>query len=159
MDMLVRLYDLPPVAPVLEKLAGEGIRIMRAFAPNREHIIAWVRKHSSEYAAGEAGVAMSSPRPTLFIASRGNDILGYACYNATAPDFFGPTKVLEEEQGKGIGKALLLACMHALREEGYGYAIIGSVGPVEFYEKCVGAVRIENSTPGLYGDLLRIKSE
>ena len=47
--------------------------------------------------------------------------------------------------------------MHALREEGYGYAIIGSVGPTAFYEKCVGAISIPDSTPGLYSDMLRIK--
>ena len=36
--------------------------------------------------------------------------------------------MLDSEQGKGIGKALLLRCLHALRAEGYAYAIIGGVG-------------------------------
>ena len=72
----------------------------------------------------------------------------------TAPDFFGPTRVLDSEQGKGLGKALLLRCLYALREEGYAYAIIGGVGPVAFYEKCVGAHVIPDSTPGVYKDFL-----
>ncbi|WP_230977608.1 hypothetical protein [Treponema vincentii] len=42
---------------------------------------------------------------------------------------------MEDEQGKGIGKALLLASLHALRNEGYAYAIIGGVGPEVFYQK------------------------
>lgn len=65
---------------------------------------------------------------SCYLATRGAEILGYACYDATAPDFFGPTRVLDSEQGKGIGKALLLRCLHALRAEGYAYAIIGGVG-------------------------------
>ena len=65
-----------------------------------------------------------------------------------------PLSILPEYQRKGIGKALLVASLNALREEGYGYAIIGSVGPAVFYEKCVGAVPIEDSTPGIYSRML-----
>ena len=157
MDMLVRLYDLPEIEPIMKKMEAEGITIERAFPPNRMHIVNWVKEHSGVYGAGEAECCFKGKSPTMFIASRGNEILGYACYNATAPDYFGPTRVLDEEQGKGIGKALLLKCMYALKEEGYGYAIIGYVGPVEFYEKTLGAVKIENSTPGLYHKMLRIE--
>ena len=41
-----------------------------------------------------------------------------------------------------------------MRAEGYGYAIIGGVGPAQFYEKCVGAVLIPDSSPGIYRDFL-----
>ena len=58
-------------------------------------------------------------------------------------------------QGRGIGKALLFASLWGLREIGYVYAIIGRVGPVEFYEKTVGAIVIPNSDPGIYTDLLK----
>jgi hypothetical protein len=34
------------------------------------------------------------------------------------------------------------------------YAIIGGVGPAEFYAKAVGAVPIEGSTPGIYAGML-----
>jgi predicted N-acetyltransferase YhbS len=94
----------------------------------------------------------------LFVATREKEILGYACYNATAPDFFGPTRVLDGEQGKQIGKALLLRSLHALQDEGYAYAIIGGVGPRQFYEKCVGATLIEGSKPGIYKDFLGARS-
>jgi hypothetical protein len=42
-----------------------------------------------------------------------------------------------------------------MRYEGYGYAIIGAVGPIEFYQKVVGATVIEDSTPSVYGGMLR----
>ena len=123
-------------------------------APDKFRIIPWVREHSSLSASGECDVCFSHTPISCFIATRGAEILGYACYNATAPDFFGPTRVLDAEQGKGVGKALLLRCLRAMREEGYVYAIIGGVGPQAFYQKTVGAELIPDSTPGIYRDFL-----
>ena len=80
---------------------------------------------------------------------------GVEIRRATAPDFFGPTRVLDSEQGHGVGTALLLRCLTAMREYGYGYAIIGSVGPVEFYQKTCNATVIPDSDPGIYKDFLR----
>jgi hypothetical protein len=37
---------------------------------------------------------------------------------------------------------------------GYAYAIIGGAGPVDFYQKTVGAIEIEGSVPGIYRDRL-----
>jgi hypothetical protein len=42
-----------------------------------------------------------------------------------------------------------------MKLKGYAYAIIGAVGPAEFYEKAVGAIKIENSWPGIYNDILK----
>jgi predicted N-acetyltransferase YhbS len=68
--------------------------------------------------------------------------------------FFGPTGVAESARGLGIGKALLMLSLEALRESGHAYAIIGGVGPREFYAKACGAIEIPGSDPGVYGDLL-----
>jgi len=152
-DMLVKLYDLPDGAQWRVDLP-EGVQIRRAMAPDKLRILEWVREHSGKSAAGECDVCFSNKPISCFIASRGKEIIGYACYEATALNFFGPTKVLEAEQGKGIGKALLLHSLAAMKNMGYGYAIIGGVGPAQFYEKCVGAVLIEGSSPGVYKDFL-----
>ena len=42
-----------------------------------------------------------------------------------------------------------------MRQQGYGYAIVGGVGPTAFYSKAVGAVLIEGSELGVYRGLLR----
>ncbi len=55
--------------------------------------------------------------------------------------FFGPTGVDESARGKGIGHALLLKTLLDMRDQGYGYAIIGGAGPVDFYQRSVGATR------------------
>jgi len=49
----------------------------------------------------------------------------------------------------------LIASLWGLRELGYVYAIIGRAGPVEFYEKTVGAIVIPDSDPGIYTNLLK----
>jgi len=154
-DMLVNLLRLPPAEELYAELQRKyDVHIRRAMTPDKFRIVEWVKEHSTLSAAGECDTCFSRIPVSCFIATRGQNILGYACYNATAPDFFGPTKVLEDEQGKGIGKALLLASLHALRNEGYAYAIIGGVGPEAFYQKTVGAVLIGGSTPGIYKDFL-----
>ncbi len=153
-DMLVHLLSLPDERELCDRLCQENIQIRRAMAPDKFRIIPWVREHSSLSASGECDVCFSHTPISCFIATRGAEILGYACYNATAPDFFGPTRVLDAEQGKGVGKALLLRCLRAMREEGYVYAIIGGVGPQAFYQKTVGAELIPDSTPGIYRDFL-----
>lgn len=153
-DMLVNLLHLPEDDSLIKALAKQNIKVHRAMAPDKLRVIDWVLEHSTRSAAGECDVCFSHIPISCWIASRGNQILGYACYDATAPDFFGPTRVLDEEQGKGIGKALLLESLKAMRERGYAYAIIGGIGPAAFYEKCVGAVLIPESTPGIYKDYL-----
>lgn len=158
-DMLVHLLDLPDPAPLYATLMEQGIRIHRPLTCNLHQVTDWVRTHSSVGAAGECHVCFSRLPVSCFVASRGSEILGYACYNATAPSFFGPTRVADSQQGKGLGKALLLACLHAMREEGYVYGIIGGVGPAEFYEKCVGAMLIPDSTPGIYRYQLKDAAE
>jgi predicted N-acetyltransferase YhbS len=82
------------------------------------------------------------------------EIVGFACYDTTNKCFFGPTGVDEQYRGKGIGKALLLKSLEGLWNLGYAYGIIGSVGPADFYKKTCDAVIIENSTPGIYANLL-----
>jgi hypothetical protein len=42
----------------------------------------------------------------------------------------------------------------SLKLKGYGYAIIGSVGPTDFYRKAVGAVEIPDLTPGIWKNWL-----
>ncbi len=155
--MLVKLYELPEMKDSLLEMDTNGIQIRRAMAPDKIRILDWIGEHSTQGAVGEADVCFSHTPISLFLATKDKGIVGYACYNATAPNFFGPMKVLESEQKKGIGKSLLLKSLHALAAQGYAYAIIGGVGPQHFYEKAVGATLIEGSKPGIYKDYLGAK--
>ncbi len=153
-DMLARLYDLPGVASRVAALHDAGIDVRRALAPERHLVVAWVRRHFGEGWASECEVGFGRLPISCFLAQRDQEVLGFACYDATAKAFFGPTGVADSERRQGIGTALLLLTLHAMAAEGYAYAIIGGVGPAEFYAKAVGAVPIAGSTPGIYGNLL-----
>lgn len=154
-DMLVKLYTLPELEPELTIQKKAGIDIRRALAAEKEIVAEWVGQHFEPAWISECGVAFSRQPVSCFIAVEGDRLAGFACHDATCRNFFGPTGVSDSHRGRGIGRALLLACLHAMAGQGFAYAIIGGVGPVEFYAKSVGAVVIEGSEPGIYGGMLK----
>mgnify|MGYP000639830657 CR=1 FL=1 len=157
-DMLVRLQDLPSFEQEEKQLAKkEGIIFRRAIAPEKSIVIEWVDSTFGQYWASEADVAFSRQPVSCWLAQRENDILGFACYESTARNFFGPTGTKEEERGKGIGKILLIKALESMMEMGYGYAIIGGVGPEEYYKKVVDARVIDGSEKSIYENLIRKK--
>jgi len=156
LDYLVNLSTLPPDTQSPERMAHAGITIRRALPPELRLITGWVGHHFSQGWASETTVAMTRQPPTCFIATRNQELVGFACHEATARGFFGPTGVAEEVRGLGIGRALLFASLTDMKAMGYAYAVIGDVGPSEFYEKAVGAMPIPNSAPGIYAGMLKL---
>ncbi|MGY6557846.1 MAG: GNAT family N-acetyltransferase [Nitritalea sp.] len=154
--MLVPLLLLPDVGAQRRKLEGEGLVFRRAIAPEKQVLVAWVQAHFSHFWASEVEVAFSRQPVALWLAQEGQRLLGFACYDCTAKAFFGPTGVLEEARGRGIGKVLLVQALESLREQGYVYGIIGGVGPAEYYAKTVDARIISGSERrNVYDNLLR----
>jgi len=145
-DMLVKLYDLPALEPAIANQCALGVSIRRCMPPEKHLVLAWIREHFSEYWVSEADVGFSVHPTTVLLAHRGDQLLGFACYDTTHKNFFGPTGVDAAERGRGVGTALLLATLHAMRDAGYMYAIIGGAGPVGYYEK-VGAAVIPGTEP------------
>ncbi|OIN99712.1 MAG: GNAT family N-acetyltransferase [Elusimicrobia bacterium CG_4_10_14_0_2_um_filter_56_8] len=154
-DLLVKLYDLPSSAAAVEKLLGDGVQIRRAIGPEKHAIVEWAGKKFSRSWASECDVALSARPATCFVAVKDKQIAGFACYDATLKGFFGPIGVDETIQKKGLGKALLIRTLEAMKDAGYGYAAIGWAGPVEFFKKAVGATVIEGSEPGVYKNLIK----
>lgn len=153
-DMLVRLYELPESAPLRAAAAEQGITI-RTCNPFEAHILEeWVGRHFSARWVSECRIAMSHLPIGCLIATKESRIIGFACYDVTARGFIGPMGVAEEARGTGVGRALLVSALERMRYLGYGYAIIGGVGPADFYAHCVGATPIERSSPGIYADIL-----
>ncbi|UII78997.1 GNAT family N-acetyltransferase [Flagellimonas sp. CMM7] len=155
-DMLVRLLDLPDSTKDEKYLwETENIIIKRPIAPEMSIVTNWVTSNFSVNWGDEVSVAFASLPVNCYIAQREQSILGFACFESTSKNFFGPTGVLESERGKKIGKILLIKSLNALKELGYAYAIIGGVGPAEYYEKVVGAKVIEESEKSIYQNLLK----
>src|SRR6266852_763193 len=105
MDMLVKLYNLPNSQVVFERLLKTGSVVRRALAPEKHKVVAWVRKTFSEAWASETEVAFSRQPVSCFIAIQGGKIVGFACHDATCPNFFGPTGMEPTSRKSGIGTA------------------------------------------------------
>ena len=152
-DLLVNLLKLPSLEPTREFI------VRRAQPFELTPVRKFVAENFSTAWADEISVGFARLPISVYIATIDCELSGFAAYECTRRGFFGPTGVSRSAQGKGIGKALLLACLWSLREMGYVYAIIGAAGPVRFYQKTVGAIIIPDSEPGIYTDMLKIKNE
>lgn len=159
-DLLVKLYEVHENRELEDKLRENGIRVNRVLPPDYDTLLAFIGEHFSAGWVSESKAALANHPASCYVAIHEGKIIGFACYNATAKDYFGPTGVAEEWRGKGVGTVLLLKCLLALKEEGYGYAIIGwSDDATPFYEKIVGAVEIPGSIPGIYGQMAAMPTE
>jgi GNAT superfamily N-acetyltransferase len=161
-DMLVNLYDVTPDDELLARLAAANIRITRALSADTRRVLAFIERSAVDWPGdpgdnwvGECGAAMTHQPTTCFLAIDEHQIVGFACYDATAKGYFGPTGVEVAHQGRGIGRALLVVTLLAMREAGYGYGIIGWPAPdaVAFYERAVNAQLITGATTDIYSRL------
>ncbi len=141
-DMLCSLIDLPDISGLLENLRAEKIMIRRPNPWEASSVRRFVTEHFTENWADEVQVSFSHQPVSSFIATCEKEILGFAAYECTRRNYFGPTGVDEAWRGRGIGKALFIAALMGLQDMGYAYAVIGDAGPVDFYAGTVGAVPI-----------------
>jgi predicted N-acetyltransferase YhbS len=153
-DMLVNLLTLPAIEPIEQELATTGVIIRRAQPFEISKVMEFVEDEFSVGLADEISVGFANKPVSVYIAIVVEEIVGFAAYECTRRNFFGPAGVIESMQGRGLGAALLISCLRGLREMGYVYGIIGRAGPIEFYEKTVGATVIPGSDPGIYTQLL-----
>jgi ribosomal protein S18 acetylase RimI-like enzyme len=149
-DMLVKLYDIPDDWSFVGKMEEQEITVRKPIGPEHQLIVRWVKEKFHGAWSSEMQNALANRPVSCFVAVKNKAMIGFACYDATALGFFGPTGVEGKYRGKGVGKALLLACLLDMKLKGYGYAIIGGVGPADYYKKTVNAVDIPDSSPGLW---------
>lgn len=141
-DMIVGLYNLPEMNVV------ENIKIKRAFVGDKEAILNFVKENFQKNWVFEVEHSLMQEVSKCFIATEDGKIIGFACYDASAKGFFGPIGVDPKRRKENIGNALLLRTLNAMKEYGYGYAIIGWVSEAErFYRKTVGAEYIKGGNP------------
>src|SRR5947209_4013190 len=126
MDLLVKLYELPAIS------AAADVAVRRAFAAEKTIVTDWIAQHFSRGWADECETAFTHLPVACFVAtdapavasavvgeeggencaeesahdSTQDQLVGFACYNATARAFFGPAGVAESARGRGTGRAL-----------------------------------------------------
>ncbi len=156
MDMLVKLYELKRDPALDSRMTSQGVTIRRVLVPELPALTSWIEPRFGAGWAAEATAAAMRQPTTCFIAIQAGELIGFACHEATAKGFFGPTGVDQAARGKGVGHALLLETLLDMHAQGYPYGVIGGAGPMDFYSKSVGAIPIEGSEPGIYRGMLSL---
>jgi len=79
--------------------------------------------------------------PSIYVYEENNEIVGFACFDVVRgkKGLFGPMGTAKHLRSKGVGVKLLGKCMFEMKKVGYETAIIGEAGPIEFYQKVLGA--------------------
>lgn len=151
-DMLVKLYELPDLPAPLP-----GLQVRKPIGPEHRVLLRWVEQRFGDAWASETQVALHNCPVTVLVATSGEatGLQGFACYDATARGMLGPIGVADHARTQGLGRALLLACLHDMRAAGYAYAVVGGAGVPAFFARCAGAVEIAGSSPGPYRGMLR----
>ena len=147
-DMLVPLLALPDPAPAVQRAAEAGVRVRRARAWEAPRLATFIEgQRFARTWAPEATNAFSRQPIAVFLAERDGAIVGFAAYDCGLRGIFGPTGVAPEERAGGVASALLLRTLADMKAVGYAYAIIGAVGPAEFYERVCNAVLLPSAWP------------
>ena len=149
-DMLVKLYEIEDEWRFLAEQKKLGITIRKPIGPEKQVIVNWVSDQFGAGWASEVDVAITNKPRTCFVAVIDAQMIGFACYDATALGFFGPIGVEKSYRNRGTGTALMKACLLEMKLRGYGYAVVGAVEATQYYEKTVGAWEIPHSSPGFY---------
>jgi len=149
-DLLVPLYDLP------DAKEQDGLWVGKPLSHQAPSVLSFIQDNFSSGWKAEAGTAFGSVPPTIIVAvdKASGSLAGFCCWDCTARGFLGPIGVHDDFRGKGVGNSVVIAVLHSMREVGYGYAVIGDAGPVEFFQRICDARVIEGSTPGIYNNPL-----
>ncbi|MDB4517044.1 GNAT family N-acetyltransferase [Crocinitomicaceae bacterium] len=151
--MLVKLYSLPDGDFFLRQSSQQQVSVRPAMSYEKEEVLNWVAYEFGEQARGwksECEVAFSRMPIACWVALMDRKVIGFCCHDVTAKNVLGPIGVSADCRRGGVGRLLLLSALCAMRNQGYAYAIIGHVGPADFFRRCAGATPIAGSTPGFF---------
>jgi len=123
------------------RLTEQGVELRRAAPDDAGRLDLFFAAQFGTDWRCEADLALSRTPSGLHLALETGRIIAFAAHSAqNAPwGFFGPMGTAPAAEGRGIGRVLLCRCLSDLRAAGHRRAIIPWVGPVGFYERCVGA--------------------
>lgn len=125
-----------------ERPLGEvGVEVHRASEADRPSLSRLLDAHWPAWQA-EADRALANDPPSLHLAHRDGDVLGFAAYDANnvGTGWFGPMGTDPAARGLGVGAVLLRRCLHDLRGQGHDRATIAWAAALPFYERAAGAI-------------------
>ena len=99
----------------------------------------WMRETWGETWAAEARASLRRRPVSCFVAVEDGTYLGFAAYDTNRAGWFGPMGSSPAARGRGVGSALLRACLSDYLDAGRTSCEIAWVGPVDFYARTVEA--------------------
>ncbi len=120
----------------------DGYEIRRARRDEKPALIASIRQAFSDTWAFEVARALAHTPAGVHLAMHraSNDIAAFAAHdgNNQGLGWFGPAGTMESHRRRGLGEALLLACLMDVADAGHDTCTIAWIGPRAFYERCAG---------------------
>jgi GNAT superfamily N-acetyltransferase len=146
-NLLLPVIDNPKVSPAraaeLARLAADaGYEVRRARPSDRAALSAQVALAFSRAWAFEVERALDQTPTAVHIAMTraGGDLAAFAAHdgNNRGLGWFGPGGTLEPHRQRGLGEALLLACLVDVAAAGLDVCTVAWIGPRAFYERAAG---------------------
>jgi len=118
----------------------DGVTVRRADRKDGQATLAAIDRMFAKAWWFETSLAFRAAEPTVYIAERDGEVVGFADYDATNFGLFGPTGVHESLRGRKVGAVLYRRCLSDMRALGYPYALIPTnLERLNFYTREGGA--------------------
>ena len=145
-SLVVQITDNPRVTAeraveLSNACAASGYQIRRGSRADRASLSKMIGAEFSEAWAFEVNLALSSTPAGVHLAvGPDGNFAAFAAHdgNNRGLGWFGPAGTVTSHRGKGLGAALLLACLDDVRAAGHDECLISWIGPRDFYERTVG---------------------
>jgi GNAT superfamily N-acetyltransferase len=136
--------DHAPTPAALERLTAAGLAVRRGAPGDADAVAEHTQRlwsESSDVWFRETQTALHRERPPIFLALRGERVVGFAAHGIHRPSFYGPIATDPAEQGHGIGAVLSDLCLADMAARGVRVAQIGWVAEtaIPFYSRTAGA--------------------
>lgn len=124
-----------------ERAAAAGYTVRRAGPADRAALTEPIALGFSRAWSFEIERALDLPVPAVHIAlAEDGELAAFAAHdgNNRGLGWFGPAGTFKPHRQRGLGEALLLACLVDVAEAGLPRCTIAWIGPREFYERAAG---------------------
>nr|HEX4313886.1 GNAT family N-acetyltransferase [Kofleriaceae bacterium] len=144
-NILVAVRDNPRVTPARAATAAaaassQGYEIRRARADERALVDAAAAEFGGAWPF-ELSRALAHAEPGVHVAVKDGAYCAFAAHdgNNQGLGWFGPTGTWPAHRGRGLGEALLLACLVDVARD-HARCEVAWIGPRPFYDKVAGVV-------------------
>jgi ribosomal protein S18 acetylase RimI-like enzyme len=127
------------VTEARQRLESQGYELTRADRTLAPGLHEWIARHWPVW-SHEVDTALANDPVSMFCAHRDQQPVAYAAYDIEMfPGTFGSMATDPQHRGRGLGAALLHACLYDMKQKGYARCEIAWVGPAAFYAQNANA--------------------